>query len=745
MTLVTSTAIFVIASLISAVEIQAADFRDDPNYLDQHIKHIDDSNLFKALNLELPALAAVKNAVEAGDYNLAYRAWADYWDAKNKVTLIEHDGGLLPIAKVEAILRADPALILQIEKNAEPLMRHKIRGWGNVTHQHGYIVDFNYDYGSSGKYGFHYWGWSKPILTAFHATGDVKYITEFDLLFNQWYEQRDMVQGNINGLDVIWYELGLGLRNRKFLHYYTCPFVDRPTKTHERMLKTALGAARWLYELEKLRYRTGNWQIMGSTGLVDIAVRLPEFAEAEQWLDVATQRLVEHVEQDFYEDGCHSERVPTSYMGIAYRDSRNLVTLLHAAGVENESVQRFNPRLEKVLEWWMLATNPLGGLPALNDGSSRSLPVSEMRRGAALYDRPDFLYVADLANVGKTESARKPPAVTSTHLEPSGVVIMRNGWKTNDNYLFLNYGTHDSWHTHHAILDFELFGNCAPLALDAGLGQSYDDPLHNSWYTRARAHNMLVLDEANVNRADARGHDIIWHSDSQLDFFAATHDGYLEKYGLTHRRAIVFIKPDYFVISDFSVAKSEGKTLSWYFHSPTSLTIGGAGRITSSAGPGVQLIEAWPDQLSDIRKDMGMNSLAQYGGRKEINWIAYDKPVRTGKNNRFAVLMYPFKNTPPEMEYIALPSPPGTAALKLSRTEATDYLIFGNGERLTLLDGKLVTDGAFAWVREDSKGQRVGIVIGGGEMLTWDGNDIDTPIGVAAEENTKNPSGYHLM
>jgi len=641
------TVLFLAAGSLSVAEGQTADRRADDDYLDRQIKHIADADLFAAIDLDRPALADVKSAVEAGNYEAAYRAWAAYWDAKDRLTWVDHNGKLQPMAEVSTAFAADPAGAARAERGAEPVMRHEICGWGSVTQQHGEIVDFNFDYGRSGKYGFHYWGWSAPLLTAYHATGDAKYLAEFDRLFSTWYEQRDAVQGAIRNLDVIWYELGLGLRNRRFLHYYTCPFADRPIETHQRMLKTALGAARWLYELQRRGYRGGNWQIMGSYGLVDIAVRLPEFRESPQWLDVGVKRLVEHVQRDFYEDGCHSERAPTSYMGIAYRDPRNLMVLLRAAGVENESVRQFGTRLEKVLEWWMLATNPLGGLPALNDGGGRGLPVSSLREGAALYDRPDFLYVADRLGSGATKTDGKPPAVASVHQEPSGAAILRSGWRRDDNYLFINYGTHGGGHTHRATLDFELFGCGSPLALDAGIGRTYDDPLHGPWYTTTRAHNMLVVDDANVDKRAARGRDVLWHSDTRLDVFAATHGGYLKSHGLTHRRAVAFLKPDVFVIFDCCTAQREGQTLSWYFHSPTELTVGDAGRVHSATGPGVLLMEAWPDQLSGVREGQAMCSLAQFGGYREIDWIAYQKPVRPGNDNRFAVLMLPLVDAPP--------------------------------------------------------------------------------------------------
>lgn len=721
--LIVTMSICLAAHAPAEVENQTADRRADADYLERQIKHIADADLFAALDLDRPALKAVKSAVEAGDEQAAYRAWAAYWDAKERITSIEHEGRLAPMAEVAATLRADSARVAQARRDAEPVMRHEIRGWGDVTHQHGEVVDFNFDYGRSGKYGFHYWGWSVPLLTAYHATGDSEYLAEFDRLFNAWYEQRDAVRGPIGHLDVIWYELGLGLRNRHFLHYYTCDFADRPLQTHERMLKTALGAARWLYELQRRGYRDGNWQIMGSYGLVDIAVRLPEFRESAEWLEIGVKRLVEHVQRDFYEDGCHSERAPTSYMSIAYRDPRNLMALLQAAGVENDLVQQFGTRLEKVLEWWTLATNPLGGLPALNDGGGRGTPAASLREGAALYGRPDFLYVADRLAGGAAQTEGKPPGVTSVHLGPSGAAILRSGWKRDDNYLFINYGTHGGGHTHRATLDFELYGHGAPLALDAGIGRTYDDPLHGPWYTTARAHNMLLVDDANVDKRAARGRDVLWHSDSRCDVFAATHQGYLKSHGLTHRRAVAFLKPDVFVVFDSCTAQREGQTLSWYFHSPTDLTVAGAGRVESASGPGVLLVEAWPDRLNGVREGRGMCSLAQFGGYREIDWIAFDKPARPGDDNRFAVLMLPFADAPPEVEFTALSSPPGTAALRLRRDGLTDFLVFGDGQRLVLIDGRLVTDGALAWIREDDKGRRRGAVVEGA-TLTWDGQAV---------------------
>jgi hypothetical protein len=183
----------------------------DPREMETQIRHTSDSDLFAALDLSRQGLAAVRAAVEAEDHPAAYRAWADCRAARDGITLVpigdpEVDEELLPAAEVEAWLRADPPRVESWIRRAEPVMRHEITGWGDVTHQHGEVVDFDFDYGWNGKYGFHYWFWAQPLLMAYHATGGTGYLAEFDRPFGQWHEQRDAVPDRIiwDGLGLAW-------------------------------------------------------------------------------------------------------------------------------------------------------------------------------------------------------------------------------------------------------------------------------------------------------------------------------------------------------------------------------------------------------------------------------------------------------------------------------------------------------------------------------------------------------------
>ncbi len=321
----------------------SADRRADPAYVENSIKQISDADLFAALDLTKPDLRAVQDAVASKDYPAAYRAWADYWQTVGTARgRFLGDGDLL-MSRDEAIASLTPRK-QQIVAAADVLVAHKINGWGKVTIQHGPVVNFDADYGKNGKYGFNYWGgWSTSLIQANQMTGDAKYLDAFEELFNQWYEQRNHIHGEIPGLDVVYYELGLGLRCRPFLQFYCS--AKPQAATHEHMLKAMLGSARWLYEEENRQYRGGNWQIMGSFGLAWIGAMLPEFSDADEWVRMGSERIEQHVDADFFPDGCHSERVPSSYMLVAYRDPRNLAALLRDRPEYADISGRIQPKL----------------------------------------------------------------------------------------------------------------------------------------------------------------------------------------------------------------------------------------------------------------------------------------------------------------------------------------------------------------------------------------------------------------
>ncbi|MCK5572519.1 MAG: hypothetical protein KAJ12_07145, partial [Bacteroidetes bacterium] len=291
-----------------AEEDSAATSRlEDTLYVNSQIRDISDADLFDALDLDRPDLGAVKEAVRAEDFAEAYRAWQAHWGAREKPGYLQQTQQLLIDTEMltgydafRSYVEAYPDERELIMSRAADIMNNRIRTWGDSEVSFGEAVDFDMELMDSEKYGFHYWGWSRPLTMAYLLTGDSSYLAKFEELFNGWHEQRNTIRNPFRDRDVVYYELGLGIRNRMFIEYYLLPHRERLPETDGHILKTILGAARWLYELEEWEgYRPGNWQIHGSYMLVQTALTFDGFKESDEWLRLGLQRLQEHLEMDF--------------------------------------------------------------------------------------------------------------------------------------------------------------------------------------------------------------------------------------------------------------------------------------------------------------------------------------------------------------------------------------------------------------------------------------------------------------
>ena len=708
------------------------DLREDPEYLDEQIKHISDPDLFAAMDLSRAGLEDVKRAVDRGDYAAAYRAWGAYWDARPGFDYINVGIPYLAIDQAYEYFGAR-----NYTAAADRVVAHNITGWGGVTIQHGPVVDFNADYGRSGKYGFHYWGWSGPLLWAYMGARETKYLDAFDRLFNQWYEQRDDVVGAYARLDPIWYELGLGSRrNRVFLEFYKLNRGRLSEQTHERMLKNYLGSARWLYELEKQGYRSGNWQVMGSYALAELGINLPEFKEAERWVSQGVYRIEEHLRKDFYEDGCHSERCPSSYSNIVYRDPRNLAFLLERFGGNEDRAAALRPPLERTLNHWMYLISPLGTQPAVNDGGRGRFNRDIFIDGGRAFDRPDLLWVAQNLLGASIEDPVEPPSGTSIDFRPSGFAVMRQDWSRESPYLVINYGEYGGGHSHPDILSFELFAYGSALAVDAGIGVSYDDPLHVPWYKTSRAHNMLVIDDANLDRRVAVGREPVWSSQAGMDYFSAMHEGYRSR-GVSHRRHFLFLKAagatagfdPYFVVYDAFSSVDAGRSASFFLHSPTPLQRGGSA-VFSTEAPG--LLVATPDAPS-VRLGTGMAHLGGIPGRRParqpIRWTSLDLLTSGGgRVDDLAVLLYPFRSMPLPNARIRRgenAGPGGTAYLIVEHGGGADHVIISDGSMRTFGANDVTTDAVCAVIRTDSDGAYLSHAAVSGTRLAFGDRNLD--------------------
>ena len=695
----------------------------DTAYVRKQIQEISDPGLWSALDLSHGGLEEVRTAVRAGKFNDAATAWMSYWGRKKRPSYITETDHLLfdtdlltGIDKFQTAMQDSPEERDTIIARAEMILQNTIRTWGDIVVRFGDRVDFNREIGQSGKYGFHYWIWSRPLIMSSVLTGDEKYLAKFDQLFNAWYEQRNSITRSIPKFDVVYYELGLGVRNRMFVEYYLLPYRGRSAQTHARMLKTVLGAGRWLYELERWEgYRPGNWQIHGSYMLVQLALVFPEFRESAEWLRLGLQRMTEHLQQDFFPDGGHSERAPRNYTLATYLTYRNLDYLLTAYGIRNDIGELIHSSIGRTIDWWISMLAPTGEVPAVNDSHRGLFPTRILRDAEERLGNSQASGILDALFGEKKDGSKALPEYTSRHMPASGFSVMRTDWTKDALYLAVNYGAYGGPHTHHDLLDFELYAYGKPLAVDAGIGLTYDDTLYVPWYKSSRAHNMVVVNDSDIQREGIQGENIRWASTRSLDFFAGEHRGY-ERFGTHHRRQIAFVKPSYWFVLDDLTSSRTGDTLSWYFHSPGELVQSATG-FAGISGPGLRILPAGNPGGIRAGKGWAASSTVRVPGKtEEIPWIRFDQTSSKDSVRQFAILLAPFRHQGDacSTEKIA------DHHYVVNTAGSSDHLYFTNG---AFADGTVETDGSFVCIRLRREGPATYAIVNG-TYLRYNGRTL---------------------
>ncbi|MDE2997573.1 MAG: alginate lyase family protein [Gemmatimonadota bacterium] len=642
-----------------------------PEISRSRMRSISNKDLFAAIDLKEADLKPVRKAVKAGKWKRAAAAWGEYFSArKTPLNMVAPTGD-----------EPDPDRI----REAERVVAHEIQGWHDLTYKFGKTVDFNANWGRSGIYGTHYWGWSECLRVAFGQTGDPRYAECFDELFNQWYEQRNSIDNPAHH-DVIFYELGLGGRTPRFIdHYfaYRSTGILRPV-THRRMLKSILGAGRWLYLLEKDEgYRSGNWQMCGSWALVYAGGLFPEFKEARRWVKIGVKRLLEHVDRDFYADGCHHERA-SGYGSWCTRISEDLLAFSDRIPYMRMETD-LRASIVRMYDWFLSTTSPLGESQGFNDGGIGP-QEGILRRAAELTGDGRYLWPVRERIESDSRIRPKKPDYTSIDRRPSGFAVMRSDWNKDARYLILNYGPWGGGHTHNDLLDFELYAHGEPLAVEATRWGPYDNPL-DQYFRSPQAHNQLVVNDAPMDRVHHRGEDVAWATGSTLDYFSSIHRGWEGKFGTLVERRVTFLKPDCFLVSDAVFEGPQHHAYTWYLHAPARWK-GSRSRLITTGRPGLQVVPAEPSEIHYVRLGTSYEARDGTPGRYPNRyWVGLQKWVRGEGANAvvYDVALVPFKSEPDDVNASRRTAaidgrtcrPEVARGVRIQRGDRADLVVYG--------------------------------------------------------------------
>ncbi len=335
-----------------------------------------------------------------------------------------------------------------------------------------------------------------------------------------------------------------------------------------------------------LRYThsfSGNHLITEMTGLAALALAFPEFKDAPRWLDYAIAQAQAEAAREIYPDGAESE-LSNLYQRVVLLELQRLADLLAAAGRDQE-LAALRPRLESAWNYFAHTLDPRGHGP-LNNDSSVDDDAALVRQMAAVYHRPDWLYIATQGREGAVPSG--PP---TDYFPDAGLAVMRSGWGADAQWAYFEIGPRGSDHQHAERLHLSIGGGGREFLVDDGR-YNYQPGPWRDYFTGPRGHNVLLLDgqgtlpppDMITTPAKVR-HDI----NADGDFFAATAPfvgNALCGQGPAYvTRSVSYLPGQYWLVTD-QVLCAGPHTLEalWHFH--PDCTVKHEGNLIYTADPG---------------------------------------------------------------------------------------------------------------------------------------------------------------
>ena len=529
----------------------------------------DESDFFGQIDLARPGLETVREAVEKRDWDAAKVAWGKHleervsprwiWTYRDKdrikAYLEETGGGLATyVPSAEKVLRREFSWLGVSKTLPHDFDWYKPdeyeHEWGNVLNRHGY--------------------W-KTLAYAWWHTGDPKYAEDWVEMLHDWIDENP-VKPQIRGP---WRTLEVGGRCSSWWTLINM-FMDAPAFDSEAryaITRSLVEHARLLYrDIKGKGFRGGNWQLGKAKGMATVGIMLPEFKEAEAWRELGFKILQEHMRKGVYPDGGHCELTP-GYHFHCMNAFLNAVLLARANGYDIPGLEE---RHEKMFEFLMQLTKPDRAYVPVGDagGGWDSKIFESMSLGAFLYNRGDMRYLgaddirpswiwkfpqdrlAQYASIVPEE-----PSLRSHMMPYSKYAVMRTGWKREDRFFLFDCAPWGGPHSHGDRLQVCLYSG-RDLLVDPGQ-ISYDRPLAKTYFRKAEAHNVLLLDENDQPKTNP---DVLsWNVEDRVEFVSGRIS--TKNTGITHQRSVLFVKPDYWVVVDHVTGDAAPK-LTRLFHFP---------------------------------------------------------------------------------------------------------------------------------------------------------------------------------
>ena len=426
-------------------------------------------------------------------------------------------------------------------------------------------------------------------------------------------------------------------------------------------------------------HTTGNWLAMEGNGLFHTGVLFPEFTDSAAWRDTAAKWIYAELDNQVYPDGVQIE-LASSYHHVSLR---NFLQVYQIAKLNNAALPAdFLKRLEKMYDFDVYGAAPSRRLPGVQDGSPTDVRPALSEAADLFPERQDFLWYG-------TDGAKgKPPAHTSHAFNWAGYFVQRSGWDANARWLWFDGGPFGYGHQHEDKLQIILDAYGKSFLVDPG-NYTYEKSKWRQYFIDSPSHNVVLVDGQPQRRRGARDRmeyvikqplPHVWATSKDSDYVEATYDdafgGNVGK-GVQHTRAVLFIKPDFWVMLDrLTSVDGQEHTYEPLFHFDCPVKTDGMRVLTQNTGEANLTVLARSSSPASLRIVEGQEEPVQ--GWLTRGGISAVRPA--------PVAIYQARGKTTHLLYAMAPAPAGTpdpllAVEPLGDDPAAARIVFRDGRK----------------------------------------------------------------
>ena len=431
------------------------------------------------------------------------------------------------------------------------------------------------------------------LAKAWRLTGDERYAAEAVAQLRSWIEQ------NPPGVGINW-QSSLEIAIRSISWLWTL-FLLLPSSSLDDEAAQAIGDSLFA-QLEHVHRYTSefsspNTHLIGEAAALFIGgLVFRDRKRPAEWMRQGAAFLVQEADRQILHDGVHGD---LSACYHCYTLDFYLQALVLAERNSLPFPERVRGKICGMLSFVMHLSTPAGTIPPIGDDDGGRALALEQRNyasfndslglGAVLFQRPDFKHRAGVFReetfwlLGRgawqsyNELETSPPADTQAVFSNAGFVIQRSGWGELDSQLIFDtggLGQLTGGHSHADALSVVLFSQGRELLVDPGTYVYNCAPEWRSYFRSTRAHNTVAIDAS--DQAETGG-TFRWKTKISTrmrrdesfpgEYLEAEHDGYQRlPDGVTHRRRLLHIPGEYWIVVDDFPGSSGQHALDFHYH-----------------------------------------------------------------------------------------------------------------------------------------------------------------------------------